>query len=442
MKRAYSFEHTSGSALRIALVACPNEGEVVDRLTPKFYKNSSVKYMPLGLLSIAANLREYDVTIIDASSRGLTVEQTLEEVSKINPDILGLSVVTYRAWAMSEILRSSDVPIKVVGGPHSTHNFQYILDQGAHAVFTGDAEETFPGWIRDGCPPGCFIGQQTDPNKIPLPARELVKLDDYRIERSESLLFDAGNLRLPMYSSKGCSMRCNYCDVQQKQHIMKAPELIVEEFRSMAAIGATSIHILDDAFNIDKWRVENFCELIIESGLDMDWSARGLVETRENIIKALANAGCNRFHVGIEHLDDNVLTYFRKSHRYKQIERFCELCNKYGISILAYFILGAPGETSRYREQLPERIRQLGIEIPYFNVLTPLAATDFYSELLKNRTFKTDFWKNFSENPVKDFEIPSHRTQSAEEELQATLVSYINEFNIKNKLANKVKCKV
>jgi anaerobic magnesium-protoporphyrin IX monomethyl ester cyclase len=429
MKKKSSIRERPCSVLRIALVVCPTEGEIVDRVTPRFYKNRAVKYMPLGLLSLAANLREYDVTIIDASSRGLTVDQTLEEINNADPHILGLSVVTYRAWAMCELLRRSDVPVKVVGGPHTTHNSEYILKQGAHAVFIGDAEETFPAWIKRGCPPGSFIGKQTDPNKLPLPARESVNLDDYRINTAESLLFDAGNLRLPMYSSKGCTMRCTYCDVQQKTHIMKAPELILEEFREMKDLGATSIHILDDAFNINKKRVDTFCRLLADSGWTIDWSVRGLVEIREDVIKELADAGCTRFHVGIEHLDDDILAYFRKSHRYKQIEQFCGLCNRYGITIPGYFILGAPGETGKYREYLPERIRELGITIPYFNVLTPLAATDFYHELLETGAFQGDFWRKFSENPVKDFEIPSHRTPAGERELQSTLLSYIHQFN-------------
>jgi radical SAM superfamily enzyme YgiQ (UPF0313 family) len=414
---------------KIVLTVCPYEGEVIDRVTHQVYKPSAIKYMPLGLLSLAASVSDYDVTIVDGASRGLTVDETLKEIEALQPDILGLSAVTYRAWSMREILRRSTAQIKVVGGPHATENSRYILKQGADAVFVGDAEETFPEWLKNGCPPGVIKGDPVDLDKIPYPNRNLVNLDDYRIESTKGLLFDAGNLRLPIYSSKGCPLKCIYCDVQQKKFYSMSPYRIVEEFKALVGVGATSIHILDDAFNIQKDRVIKFCEILTESGIKIDWSVRGIVEVREDVIRALAEAGCRRFHVGIEHLDDGVLTYFRKSHRYGHVQRFCKLCKKYGIDILGYFIIGAPGESTEYRKKLPGMIKDLGISIPYFNVLTPLSETVFYQRLLEDGTFSSDFWGQFSSDPVKCFEIPSHRTQEEELELQKTLTSYIEIFN-------------
>lgn len=420
---------------RIALVVCPYEGEVVDRVTHRFYKPSAVKYMPLGLLSLAANLREYEVCIIDASSRGMGVEQTLDEIAAFAPDVLGLSVVTYRAWAMQQLLDRADVPIKVVGGPHATRNHPYIIAQGADAVFVGDAEVSFPRWLEQGCPAGVFHAAPTELNEIPLPARDLVDLDHYRIEGRENLLFDAGPLRLPMYSSKGCPLRCNYCDVQQKTHIVKSPARMLEEFRDMLRVGATSIHILDDAFNIKRDRVREFCDLVEQAGIFTDWSVRGVVEVRESVMAALSRAGCKRFHVGIEHLDDEVLAFFRKSQRFRHVQQFCGHARQHDIDLLAYFIIGAPGETDAYRQRLPELIEDLGVAIPYFNVLTPLSETDYYADMLKAGVFKADFWDAFCRAPVKDFEIPSHRSRAEENELAACLESYIAHFSAPREVA-------
>jgi len=40
----------------LLLVLPPYEGNVQDRVTDKFHINRAVKYMPLGLLSIRANI--------------------------------------------------------------------------------------------------------------------------------------------------------------------------------------------------------------------------------------------------------------------------------------------------------------------------------------------------------------------------------------------------
>ncbi|MGN7613674.1 B12-binding domain-containing radical SAM protein [Magnetococcales bacterium HHB-1] len=411
------------------MATCPLEGQVVDRVTPKVYKPKTVKYTPLGLLSIAANIPDhYEVIIIDASSFCLTVEQLLEQIETLQPDILGLSVVTYRAWAMREILTRTSVPIKVVGGPHATYHAETVLKQGADAVFKGDAEATFPLWLQRGMPSGVFAGDPVDLNKIPFPDRQRIDLAAYsiQVDKRKNLLFDAGRLRLPMFSSKGCPLKCIYCDVQQKNYNAKSPETILKEFKVLKNLGASSIHILDDTFNIEKRRVIQFSQLLQNAELKIDWSARGAVEGRETVIKALTDAGCQRFHVGIEHLDDRVLHYFRKAQRYKDVVRFCKLCDRYNLMLLAYFILGAPGETDLYRQRLPDLIRGLGIKLPFFNVLTPLSETAYYQDLLKRGVFKRDFWQDFIENPVRDFQIPSHRSEEEEQMLADTLTHYLS----------------
>jgi len=420
---------------KIMLTVMPYEGEVRDRVTAKFYKNRGVKYMPLGLLSLGAAIPDaYEVRILDAASKGLSLDETLARIEEFAPDILGLSVVTYRAWAMTQVLDRASAPIKVVGGPHAVDNAEVILRQGAHAVFTNDAEEVFPRWLANGCPRGVFHGGQVNLNTIPLPARHLIDINDYTIDENDDLLFKVGNLRLPMFSSKGCPNRCIYCDVQQKQYNFKSPQRCLEEFKALIAMGATSIHIFDDAFNVKRQRVRDFCDLLIEEDIRIDWSARGTVEVREDTIKALSEGGCKRFHVGIESLSDPVLTYFKKATQYRHIERFCNLCEKYNITVLAYFILGAPCETEEYRLKLPQMIEDLGIGIPYFNLLTPLPNTVYYDNLLREGIFSFDHWKKFSAKPVKDFIIPSSRSEREEAHLRAVIDEYVSHFNKKIKI--------
>lgn len=412
----------------------PYEGEVCDRVTSKFYKNAAVKYMPLGLLSLAASIPQdrYEVTVLDAASTGLTLDETIDAIELYKPDVLGLSVVTYRAWAMTQILTRTSAPIKAVGGPHATIHYDIIKDQGANAVFVHDSEVIFPSWLEEGCPDGIFFGGQADLNKIPLPARRMLNINDYVIEQNDDLLFNVGRLRIPMFSSKGCPYKCIYCDVQQKKFNFKNPERILEEFLDIIDLGATSIHILDDAFNVNRDNVVQFCKKLSEEDINIDWSARGTVEVREEVVAALAEAGCKRLHVGIESLDDNILAYFKKSCRFKHIEVFSKLCQKYGITILGYFIIGSPIETKEYLNNLPNMIKDLGIELPYFNLLTPLPETPYYEDLIKRGIFERDLWKDFCRNPVKDYVMPHVRSLDEEKELQSIIDKYVDFFRHKD----------
>lgn len=408
-----------------------HDGEVKAEVTPKFFLNPVVKYMNLGIVSLASYL-ECEVEILDASSMGLTIDETINKIEEYKPDVLAITAVTFRAWAVKEILERTTCKIKSVGGPHATSNANNLIKQGATAVFVGDGDITFPTWIDNNCPNGIFTDSNVDLNKIPIPDRNVVNLDDYKNEVGTGLLTDVGNLRLPMFSSKGCPFKCIYCDVQGKEFLWKTPETFLKEFEYLISIGATSIHILDDCFNINRKRVVDICNLIKENDIKIDWSVRGKVETREEVIKSLAEAGCKRFHVGIEHLDDNVLKYFRKNHRYRDVEVFCNLCKKYGIQMLGYFIIGAPDETKQYRKSFPDMIKTLGINIPYFNVLTPLSETPYYDMLMKNGLLKKDYWKEFVDNPIRDFKMPSGRTKDEDEDLYSDLKNYMDIFYKEN----------
>lgn len=122
--------------MKILLSTLPKDGSAIQWVTPKFFLPDDSKYLPLGLLSLASNLPEkHNIKILDPNSRNWSIERTIEEIEKENPDILGLSTVTMKAYQMKEILQKTSAPYKAVGGPHTTHNAEVILSQGADAVF-------------------------------------------------------------------------------------------------------------------------------------------------------------------------------------------------------------------------------------------------------------------------------------------------------------------
>ncbi len=87
---------------------------------------------------------------------------------------------------------------------------------------------------------------------------------------------------------------------------------------------------------------------------------------------------------------------------------------------MAYFILGFPGETSEYRAGLLKELDKLNINYLFFNVLYPLAKTEYYQGLLDEGIYDQDYWADFNKNPTKDFELPLPRSPELQRELLAT----------------------
>lgn len=407
---------------KIVLITLPMEAEFGNWTTPKFFMPSDAnKYMPLGIMSLASNLPDdLDVVILDPSSDGWTIQHTIDRVNEEDPDILGISAVTRRVYALNEILKKTNATYKVVGGPHVTHYAQLTLKAGADAVFIGSLADKEFAHAVEHYPKG-VIQCKTDINEINFPIRTLVPVENYFPK--ESRLFRADN-RLPLYSSVGCPHKCSYCNVQSKKLNLKSKELVVDEMQYLHSLGCRSVHVLDDNFNVSRHHLRGIIEEMEARNFKIEWSGRGQTNMDTTLTERLVATGFKRIHTGVEALDDTILTYFKKSSRMKDIINFCDSMNKNNVDVLAYMILGSPVETEEYRRKLPQMIKDFGIEIPFFNILFPEPDTPYYTELLKDGIYKKDYWGEFMENPTPYFQIP----YPYGEEKKKEIVSYVNDL--------------
>ena len=198
--------------MKIVLTTMPKEGSAVQWVTPKYFQPDTSKYIPLGLLSLATNLpQDNEITVLDPHSRNWTIDKTVDEIEKLDPDVLGMSVSTFGAYPMTKILKYTSVKYKVVGGPHATNNSKHIFNQGADAVIVGQLVDLEFSKAVYNQPKGIIFGK-TGINDIKFPDRKFLDQDYYY---STGNLFKS-NKRISMFSGVGCPFRCNFCDVQTK----------------------------------------------------------------------------------------------------------------------------------------------------------------------------------------------------------------------------------
>lgn len=390
--------------MKILLTTSPSEGEYKNWTTPKYFEPYSInKYMPLGILSLATNLpQEHEIKVIDPFSENYSIKQTIDIIEKENPDVLGISTLTRKIYAIKEILQKIDVPYIAVGGPHTTYYSKQMLDMGADASFIGSvADLEFNEAIKNKTKG--IIYCKTGINDINYPRRDFLDVDSYFPKVFK--LFKDEN-RLPMFTSIGCPNRCNFCNVQQKILQYKKPETVVSEMKYLKSLGCKSAHVLDDNFNINRRHLISIMDEMDNQNFHMEWSGRGQTRMDLSLLERMSQHGFKRIHVGIEALDDKILKFFNKNETCKDIEMFCKEANKHNIKVLGYFIMGSPLETDEYRRTFMDKVESLGIEYPYLNVLFPEPNTEYYNQLISEGYYKRDYWNEYMENPTPNYEIP------------------------------------
>ncbi|MDP2755235.1 MAG: cobalamin B12-binding domain-containing protein, partial [Nitrospirota bacterium] len=110
----------------------------------------------LGILYLAAVLRKegYSVSVIEASSSGLSLKELIEEIVKNKPEYLGISSTTlsiFHASALADEIKNIDRNIKtIIGGPHLTAIPEETMGLFKSFDFgvIGEGEETMRGLIH------------------------------------------------------------------------------------------------------------------------------------------------------------------------------------------------------------------------------------------------------------------------------------------------------
>ena len=95
---------------------------------------------PIGLAYIAAVLEKnkINVEILDANALNFTVDQVVEYVKKINPTIVGMSILTpAHQYCVDVIKPFPENIITVAGGNQSTAIPEELLKQGFKIVVLG-----------------------------------------------------------------------------------------------------------------------------------------------------------------------------------------------------------------------------------------------------------------------------------------------------------------
>jgi anaerobic magnesium-protoporphyrin IX monomethyl ester cyclase len=193
-------------------------------------------------------------------------------------------------------------------------------------------------------------------------------------------------------SSRGCPFPCAYyCPypliqgntwrAMSEKKLYTNIEILVNKYN------VKSILFRDATFTLNRERIYQFCEDILDNNLNFNWWC----ETRmncldEKLLKKMSTAGCHGINLGVETGDDELM---RKQGKIggdiKQLIEIRQLSAKFKIKLHFLMIVGLPEETkdSLYKSYII--IRKLKPESLGVTTITPYPGTKLYQDAVANK---------------------------------------------------------
>ncbi len=418
--------------MRVCLINPP-------RIQPKAWGKPNV-FPPIVMASVAAVLeKKHAVSIIDAPTEGwenlldldatkyrvgLSAETIAQRIEAWKPDVVALEI-PFSGWSktafeVASIANKVNKNIKVIlfGLHPSSRPEDCLLNADIDFVVVGEPENTVSELIdalkygkrdfrgidglgfREKDKPILTRNRAVieDLDSLPFPARHLLPMDIYAQAVKQNPL--RGEIHKPytiVITSRGCPYNCVFCSscvVWGKQWRPRSAKNVVDEIEQVIkTFGIEQIDFSDDNMTLDKKRMAEICDLIVERDLRFEWFTPNGIRADtldESLLRKMKSAGCKKIRIapesGVQRVVNEVI---KKNQDLKAVEQAVVLCKRVGIKVGCFFVIGLIGETKADIEEtinFAYKLKALGADTFIFSIAMPLYGTAFY-EQAKQRGF-------------------------------------------------------
>ncbi|PTN34152.1 radical SAM protein [Desulfonatronum sp. SC1] len=392
---------------------------------------------PLGIGYIAACLKKsgHDVQFIEAAFYP-TDEDVVKAVTDFGSQVVGISVmISYygKALSLAKLLKQDNHDrITVMGGPHpSTVPESFTMVDEIDYVIVGEGEESFIALVnelskkefdRNKVPGLHWKGGNAeqarsqriiDLNALPWPARQLMPMKDYQ-HRDYNVSFGMHGGNFNVMTARGCPNVCNFCDhtVFGYRTIFRSIKDVVDEVEDTSKrYNVRNFDVMDDTFTISDNRVMSFCEELMVRKLDLFWCCRLRVTgVSRKMLETMAKAGCVRFSVGIESVDERVLRATNKKISVPEVVQTLKWAKEFGILTIGNFMIGNLGDDREsFERTLKFAVETDEIDLPSYVILVPLPGTPVFEIGKQNGWIRSFNWDDYRMN---NKDLPLMRNES------------------------------
>ncbi|MCK4423078.1 MAG: B12-binding domain-containing radical SAM protein [Candidatus Omnitrophica bacterium] len=306
------------------------------------------------------------------------VDENIEDIDfDMDTDLVGITTPTFlapRAYEIAEEFRKRDVTV-VLGGIHPSMLPDEAITH-ADVLVTGEAEGVWGELIND-YKKGrlkqfyqCL--EKPDLSELPIPRWDLLKNDLYNIHS--------------LQTTRGCPYDCEFCSVKAflgNKYRCKPIDKIIEEVKTLIGLSRKRIFFTDDNFIGNKKRAKELLKVLGSFKISYYIQASLDLAKDEELLKLLAQTGCNGIFIGFESVSETAIKQMNKAFSNK-VPDYLESVRKiqsYGMGIQSSFIFGYDSDDISIFKKTVDFIQSAGLEMATFHILTPFPGTKLYERL-------------------------------------------------------------
>jgi radical SAM superfamily enzyme YgiQ (UPF0313 family) len=335
----------------------------------------------------------------------------------------------------AEVKRAHPTSAVVLGGPQAS-----VVDVSTLRAFPwidlvvrGEAEQTLPELVDALAAgrslaeiPGITFRQNEDRGIVRTPEAPLV-LD------LDALPFPAFHLfpdvrfcrHFPLELGRGCPFSCTFCstnDFFRRRFRLKSPAQMIADMRRVKqTYGISSFELVHDMFTVDRKRVVEFCEALLESRSknkddEFIWGSSARTDcVDEALIALMAKAGCRGIFFGIETGSRRMQKIIDKGLELNDSAERVRSCDKFKINTAVSLMAGFPDETmDDLRDTAAFFVDSLRYDYadPQLSILAPLADTPIQKQYKDSLVLNDDVadmsYRGWQQEPQDHAMIAAH----------------------------------
>jgi radical SAM superfamily enzyme YgiQ (UPF0313 family) len=398
-----------------------------------FRVGTSTLVPPLGLAYIAGAIEAqgYSVTLIDSLIaaplnhtpyfQGYLLGISLSEVAARIPadaKAVGITCMFTHEWPMVvqlvKLIKAlrPELPV-VVGGEHVTAIPEFSLATSqVDALVLGEGEETAAelfvalvsgnpideisgiAFQRDG---EIFVNKRRarrrQIDEIARPSWHLFDLEAYHDNRFVGGVYSE-QVTVPMLATRGCPYQCTYCsspNMWTTRWIPRDPKEVADEIESyIETYGAGNFPFYDLTAVIQKKWIVDFCNEIIDRGLDITWQLASGTRSEaidEEVAALLNRAGMINMAYAPESGSDRTRRFIRKRVTGEKLNKSIAAAASADLSVAAYMVIGFPHDGRQEMRETLDFLRDIakrGVNDLGSGYYSALPGTELFRTLYEN----------------------------------------------------------